>query len=603
MNGTVPVTIFYMITYAAFFVGLFLFKKTESEQKAFTWLPLTAILTEFYSAFVAAIINLLSIPVNVGTLGIFNLLVAIPLLYFVFAKKKVQKYTVNRYDIIFAVLLVAVVLFGANVRWGLTELNWNYRTVDPSARYREAMEFVNNEAISRMFFAQLLNGTVIELFSPWLAYDYYYKLYVLSDIFQILLSGFMFYGVVCRFAKDRFGKIVTIIASFFFLLGYPMNSTLYGFTYLGMSLYVVAALLVLTDLFMQDEMEHKWLNILFLMLGAHAIFQCYALFMPVTYLAMGFAFLMKQFRNKKLVSLQTLAEGLEIFLVPIILGLVYTYMDVFVNDNVTVESAFSAEGAIYRDLYSNFLFFIPIAVYGYFGIIKKKKNSFMGWFAPLFALQTLAMFAISYKTGKISTYYFYKDYYMLWFIVFALLVGGFVRMTAEARKMTCLYLCSWLFVAIMFLFGIENKIEAKNALFVPDNKAQHYNDLLCFNYNTMFTEHYSDEKMELIHYVYNELLSSGVTDKQVPVCTIQEETYLYESMTGQRLSDYEFWKSHEDDDAYFANVLAYCEYVCVYTDCDLYTVHQDFWDQFEVVYANDAGKIVKITTENLEYLK
>ena len=595
MNGSLPATVFYIASYGVLFYAFFQYPKAKTEQCGMTWLPLTAVMTECFLAFVAAVINLIHIPTNVVTLGVCNLAMGLVLLVLMKRSGKRQSYRFNRYDLIFAGLLIAVVLIFAQKRYGIPAFDWSYRTVDPSARYREAMEFVNDQAISRMFFAQLVNGILIELGSPFLRYDYYYRLYVLGDILQLLLSGASFYGVVRRWTeregkKDRFLSVSAIVASFFYLLGYPLNSTLYGFTYLGMVLYLTCALLVLTDMFLVDEQENKWFHIILLSLVCHAYSQCYVLFMPMTFLAVGFAFLLKQQKQKRLFSLDTLLTGLVIFLPAVVLGLIFTYMDVFVNDNVTVGSAFSAEGAIYRDLYSNFLFFLPVAVFGIVSLWRKKENSFLSWFAPFFVLFTLGMFVISYKTGKISTYYFFKDYYMLWLLVFLLAVIGIASLSRDGRRVVVGYLCSWTFVALMLLTGLESRIESHNALYVPDHKSQHYNDLLTFNWNTTKSPHYSEDKMALIHYVYENLMAGGGSETPVPVVTQQEETYLYESMTGQRLKDFEFWIDKAHGDAYMRDIQD-CDYLTVYTDCQIYADHQKLFDGMKRVFETDAGFI------------
>ncbi len=624
MNGSIPAMIFYLASLAVLFSGFFCYPKTKTDAVksgadgktgtgtggtavtganktrifyGMTWLPLTGILIECYNAFVAAILNLIHIPTNLFTIGLFDLAAGA---FFWFRIKKTgqkQSYRWNWYDLIFAILLVGSILMIAARHYGLPELGWNYRTVDPSARYREAMEFVNNQGISRMFFAQLQNGTVVELFRPFLRYDYYYKLYVLSDILQIILSGAMFYGAVRPLTertgkRDHFVSVFSVIFSFFYLFGYPLNSTLYGFTYLGMILYLTLALFVVADLFLSDDGSKKWFLLILLSLLCHAYFQCYVLFMPVAFLALGLAILKKQQEKKKLFSVDTLVTLVIVFVPAIVLGLVYTYMDVFVNDNVAVGDAFSAEGAIYRDLYSNFVFFAPVAVIGLIRLWKTKKNRLLSWFAPIFLLFMAGMFVVSYKTGKISTYYFFKDYYLLWLLVFVLMMVAVSHLTADGRKVMTAYLCSWTFVAIMFLTGLESRIEGHNPLFVPDHKSQRYNDLLCFNWNTLSVPTYSEDKMDLIHYVYEHLTAGGESTTEVPVVTRQEETYLFESMTGQRLEDFEFWRGPGHHDAFLENVQD-CDYVCVYTDSALYEENQKMFDSWEVVYSTPAGYIAR----------
>ena len=599
--GSIGSTIFFLISFGFLFSGTFLWRKTGTKEQGMTWLPLTGVLIAFFHALAAALITIIPfLPVNLWSLGTVNLAAGLFFWYRIKKTGERQQYQWSVYDLIFVSLILIVVLSIAKIRYGLPELDWSYRTVDPAARYREAMEFINNGAVSRMFFAQSVNGTTMEIFDPFLRYDYYYRLYVLSDILQLILSGWMFYGASLLWTRkngklSHFTSIAAIVSVFFYLLGYPLNSTLYGFTYLGMSLYLVAATVVIADRFAEGGFSAKWFPILMLMLLMHAMFQCYLLFMPVTFLSVGFLILAKQKKAGKLLSKGTLIEVLSVFVIPIILGFYFTYRDVFINDNVAVSDAIGAEGSIYRDLYSNFLYFLPPAVFGLVLLIRKKKNSLLSWFMPLFLVFMIGMFAIAYGTGRISTYYYFKNYYMLWLVVFLLIVYALSEADRWGRGVVIAFLCSWSFSAFMFVSEVEIHMQAKSGLFVPDRKSERYNSLIAFNLETLFRPHYPAEKMELMHYVYENLLSTGETLSQVPVCSTEEETYLYESVTGQRLKDYEFWRSEENDIQYFINVKDLCDYVCVYTDCPLYEVHKEvFWDDLPVIWSNSAGFIAKV---------
>ena len=378
--GSIGSTIFFLISFAVLFSGGFLWQKTETKEQGMTWLPLTGILIACFHALAAALITMIPfLPVNLWSLGAIDLAAGLFFWYRIRKTGKKQQYQWSIYDAVFAALLIFAVLWIANIRYGLPELDWSYRTVDPAARYREAMEFINNGAVSRMFFAQSVNGVTMELFDPFLRYDYYYRLYVLSDILQLILSGWMFYGAALLWTRkneklSHFTSIAAIVCAFFYLLGYPLNSTLYGFTYLGMSLYLVAATLVIADGYSDGRFLGRWFPVLMLMLLMHAMFQCYLLFMPVTFLSVGFLILAKHKKQGKLLSKNTLIDVAAVFLLPIILGFFFTYRDVFVNDNVAVSDAIGAEGSIYRDLYSNFLFFLPPAIFGFIILIRKKKN-------------------------------------------------------------------------------------------------------------------------------------------------------------------------------------------------------------------------------------
>ena len=219
MTGTVFTSAIYMLGFAVLGLAVFSYKKTEDKQLLVTWIPLSVIIMQFILAFVAGTIQLVHIPVNTLSLGIVNILLGAFLWYRIIKKREVQKYSFNAYDVIFVLLLIAAVLYVCNIRYGLKTLDWSYRTVDPSARYRESMEYIRDQRVRHMYFAQLINGALIQMVMPWLKFDYLYKAYVLGDILQLLISSIMFYGTARRWTKDHFGHIVAGAASFFFIFG------------------------------------------------------------------------------------------------------------------------------------------------------------------------------------------------------------------------------------------------------------------------------------------------------------------------------------------------------------------------------------------------
>ena len=174
-----------------------------------------------------------------------------------------------------------------------------------------------------------------------------------------------------------------------------------------------------------------------------------------------------------------------------------------------------------------------------------------------------------------------------------------------ARKLVVSYLAMWCFSAMLLLTGLETRIQNNNLWYVPDHKSQHMHDLLTFNYNTSFEGPYPLSKMELMHWVYDELLTGEMTEKEVPVVSSQEETYLYESVTGQRLADYRFWLTEEFDGltVYFENLDSRVDYVCVFTDSDLYSFQQEYFDHFTRVYENSAGYIARVEPGVFDELK
>ena len=602
-------TFFYAAAWLFLMSGFLCFRRNEKTEELATWAGVTIYLSICFHVFFAAILCLIHIPLNLYVFGILDLIVGG--LFWFFSKKRgaLQKYRINWYDLLVLFLLILSVWYFAHVRYDGWQLNWNYEAVDPAARFREAMEYMNDHAVSRMFFAQLSNGMFIQFFAPWFRYDSYYQLYVLADIANLLLSGFLFYGVAKRYSRktdgscSHFMHIAAIIATFIYLYGYPANSTLYGFTYLQMGINLIAVILVINDDRNKEEIP-KWQGVLCLMLLAHGLFQCYALFMPVTFLAMGVSLLVHQIGRKKLLSWETLVLVLAEFALPVILGIAYTYLDVFVRDNVGVGEALTNEGGIYRDLYSNFYVFLPVAILGLYYLIRKRKNRLLTFLAPFCAVMTLSMFLLGYYFQAVSTYYFFKNYFLIWMIVWILILYALSKTARSTRGLAATYLGMWAFVAMMYVTGLENKIEAKNAWYIPDNKSMRYNDLLAANRTNIQKEPLEPGKLDLMHHVYD-LLESGETDQQIPVASIEEETYFYESVTGQRLKDWEFFRYSQGGlEDYFRQLNeGMADYVCVFKDSGLYDLQGVYFDGLEKVYENPDGFIAKVEPGLFDELK
>ena len=62
-------------------------------------------------------------------------------------------------------------------------------------------------------------------------------------------------------------------------------------------------------------------------------------------------------------------------------------------------------------------------------------------------------------------------------------------------------------------------------------------------------------------------------------------------MTGQWLVDFEYWKQNDEQKTFIKNIKADCDYVCVYTDSEVYANHQEYFDSLQRIYQNSAGFI------------
>lgn len=588
MSVSIIASVFFVTAWFCLTSSIWCYKKSQKKLDGAAWIPAVILLTTCWHVFIAALINLVKIPVNIITIGIFDLLAGGILWFKIYKAKEKQHYKFNIGDAVFGVVLLIFSIWLVKQRYGGTEFVINYLTIDPAAHFKAAMDVVNNQCVNNMFYQALTNGLLIEVFAPFIKVDYYYKIFVFSEVLFLFLAGGMFYGTVKRYLSSRFMQIAGIVVSFIYMVGYPLNSTEYGFVYLGMGITIVVLLVFLADNFAKREIS-KWWNILLLSLGCLGIFECYVMFMPVAFFSIIFVVFLKQKRAGILISKDTVITCLAIFLIPCILGFIYTYCGIF-NNGLTVGGALSNEGAIYRDLYSNFLPFAPLALYGFYRGVKERENHTSMFLLPFLILFMLGLFARG-MLGKVSSYYYYKTYYLLWLVVMLLLIAGIYYMTAEMHKLICCYFVVWVVVLGAMVTHLEERIQAQNQLFDINIKSAAVNDIFSYNYGNVWSTAYSPDKQELYHYVYDELLQKG--QDMVPIASYWQDDFWYQGITNQRNDGWDV-----NNSAGFLKMLlnSGAEYVLVLTDSQstVYLDNQEYFDSLEKVYENQAGYIAKL---------
>lgn len=588
MTCSYGATVFFGIAALALYVGAFLWKKEEERTSGLEWAVLLMILLGCYHTFAAAVLDLVHIPVNIWSVGVCDLIPAIFFWYSIIRKKQMQKYEYKIVDAVFLVILAAILLIFARIHYGGSALLVNYISIDAGVHFRTAMDVVNSQSIANMFHDTVWNALLIEFLGSFTTVDYYFRLYVLGDIINLALSAAAFYALIRRYMKGWFVGIAGIFLAIVYLVEYPVNSTLFGFSYLGMSVTVIAMLIALTDLFLHDKVP-KWFGIAGMMLGCLALFESYVLFMPATFFAILFCICRKQWKQKRMISRNTVMICLAVFLIPCLIGLWYTYRGIF-SGGVTVASAIANEGGCYRELYSNFLFFLPAGALGYVSLLKKKENRLLVFLTPLLLLFTLVMF-VRTLNGSTSSYYYYKLYFPIWLLLLLLNFYGVMYAAAQTRWVIASLAGVWCMLAVFFLGSVEERIQIHNPLMVSSVRSIGYMDILSFNYTYLYVPGYSPERIDLYHYVYQELLAKGET--KVPGVVSHEDSFWFQDITNQRYWD---WDYYSMDNAGLDEKLreSGAGYVTVLYNSPLYTADQAYYDSLERVYENGAGFVAKL---------
>jgi len=376
------------------------------------------------------------------------------------------------------------------------------------------------------------------------------------------------------------------------MLGYPLNNMAFGFTYLGMAVTILLLIIFLTKHYIDNKID-KCFNLIALMVTCYSIAICYSIFAPVTFVGVFVSVAIVFVKEKKLISWNFVFEELKIFLIPCILAVYY-----FVVTWGPAADAIGSEGYIYRNLYSNFVFLLTPLIIFVAHVIKKKENDEAVPLLFVLFLWLGATFLLGLK-GNVSSYYFYKSYFVLWAMCFYI---GFKTVLILGEK-ALLYTIAYMITPVLLLFigtsNIEDKVREKNILFSPDLYADRYFDVynnsssLILNDNEYDRRRVWRARIELYDYVHVNCMEEGHV---VPLIDNWENIYWYEGITGQ---ENVFWwldkeaKLQEIEDSSYIVVIPNTE---MYSSGDaFYEEYAEYFNSLEKVFENELGFVAKVS--------
>lgn len=582
-------SILFTISFLCLFFGIYFFKKNAEKLNAVLWIIPSFFISLFYLAASFGIINLFKIPVNILSGSIICLLLAAVLWYFIIRKKLLQTFFFSLTDMICAAVIALTAAFYAVSQFGLA-LYPIYATSDPSVHLQMAMDIVNNGMLEKMFFAPMVNSLMIELLSFAVSATRFYKIFILSDILFFMISGLAFYSLAAERTSSVTKKIIALVLTFFYMICYPLNNMVFGFCYLGISVSIIAVIIMLIGNYGCDSYNQPFL-IITLMTAMFSLAICYILFAPVCFIA-GFIIIALHFlKRKKLFSLQHIIHQLAVFLLPLILSIYYF---VFRSSDFSMMNL-TNEGYIYRDIALNFLFLIIPLVIALTNAVKSKKISPSVIFFIILIIYMLATFLLMYKSA-ISSYYFYKAYYPLSLLCFSIIFEYIADLKkAEIHRPVCYIL------SVALLFGIselkiEERIKNKSPYFCDKTAIYNLFDIYHFNTDKIFSDSNDersyewDKRLELYDYT----VDNCSPDNNVYLADTWLNIYWYEAVTNQRFTGLYHWVNKDR----FKEFIESCEYVVIIPESEDYKENTDIFEaDYEKLFENEIGFVAKFNWE------
>ncbi len=592
MEASIFGTVLFVASFVLLFVSVFQFKKSNNILNGVSWLIISLISILCYGMMAAGIINIINIPINIISVGIVYLITGVFLQIIIRKQNEKQKYKWESYDFGYVVIFLVLIFIVAG-SYFTSSLKLMYFNSDAAVHFKNAMYVLRNERLENMYFAPLLNALVMETFMPFVAEVNLYKIYILTDAALFLLESSFFMVLVRDFLITKAMKIIGIVISLIYVLGYPMNSYLYSFFYWAIGVMLIGYMLLMLRYYENKEIDRR-VSIVGMMLCSAALPVTYMLFGPVIYIATFLVMLIFCKREGKLICKKNIFLAFKIFLIPTIIAIYYCYFDYLRNMDMSAVEILNVNGGVYRELFINFVWTLPFVIYMFIKAWKNKKFNETIVFTLFTGVFTLIMFVLVYK-GKITSYYYYKFYFPIWLFFYVLTIQAIKELWQKSKEMIISFGIVFAFLAVVCFSGIEQKIINSQTGLTSAERTSGLFDIYKFNIGlfNMRGLKYPNQYFEICNYVIEELDND---EKEVPLlATIDNYSscYWYEGITGQDCEEFYGW-SYSFDEVQDKIEKQQIDYFVVYKDSPIYYEQLEYFSEFEYVFENDYGLIARV---------
>lgn len=479
-----------VITQLLLLISVILIEKNKEKLNILKTITYVLILLLIYNIFICYFLNTVGVKITILSLSIINFSITILNGYKIFKDRKIQKYFIRISDIIFTFIVLIIAIIIVYFRFGLTFSKLSYMTSDPSVHYTAAYEFSKSTSLldkaeinryldfKTMMPASYVNiGLLFKIFTP------SYQIFEIFDVVVLILACLSFYYIISDKQEKKLNILIQIIISLVYVLGYPLNSMLYGFAYLSLALVFINTLLFFVSNLYKDKFNRTLiLSICFLL--NFSVFFSYYFFAPIIYIAEAFYILFEILKEKrKIFTFQNIFEVFYILILPGFIGLSYFILPGIVSKTGTDIQALTQEGSIYKNLFIDFILFIPFVIYGIiYKIIKNKENNIVVHMIILTILYSIVFFTLG-MLNKVSSYYFYKINYIFW--AFALIVT-YITLEEFMKNDVIKQFAIICFIVYIILMGygvlrVGNFIQKRSFWFNPYNKESDLSNIFLEN--------------------------------------------------------------------------------------------------------------------------
>ena len=468
--------IIYIITVVLLLISYLLMPKKEEKLNLIHSIIISVILFLTYNIFITQIMFFIHLKSTLINLAIINIAISIIFIEKEVKVKKIQKYYINKLDIIAVIIiltstiLIAIMNYGTDIaiKHAVTDAATHYFASDDFYRYSTLFSRESSDTVKWLNCPYLMTGAYVntgiflKLFKGIIDETFFCKLYFIFDIFIWILSGLLMYTALSIDKKNKKHQILALILTFFYILAYQLNSLFAGFSYLGIGLDIIIGIIAIMKC--EITKSYKIISLFLLNLG---IMFSYYYFAPVIFLSeFWYILVTNKKQNIKIFSKENIFEILITLVIPGMIGIVYFigYPLIQANNKAfDYVGAIATDGFIYKDLIMNILPYLLLneiyIIYKFF----KKENVFIDKLLFITVIFTLIIFILM-KFEFVSSYYYYKIYYML-FLVLIASSYEMLKIFLDENKMLQIILWS---ILILYSLGIFSAMVFEKNCFIFD---------------------------------------------------------------------------------------------------------------------------------------
>ncbi len=481
--------IVYIVSALVLYISFILIKKTEKELNILSFMGISIVLLMCYNTFVCYVFTFFRIPITLVSLSIINAIFSILIIYFIIKRKSKQKYKLDKFGLICSLIIIALALLVAYLNFGFP-FNIKYETGDPSVHFVTSRLFTDGDSLlnltkdkiygsfqTRKIASYVNSGIIMKSLSTYVDKMDNYKIFISLDIFVFTMTGLMMYNTLEKFTNSKKGKILALIVSIIYMMGYPLNSLYYGFEYQSLGILIITTLIHMIYYFEKEELKFGYYLVIFALLN-FTLFCAYYMYIPFMYSGLWIYFcIYSKKQNGKILCKRNISLLSITLLLPFFLGYIYhlspgiysmlnssaleAFKAALNHANHMINNVFKLNGKIYVNYYSNFILLIPLIGYYIYKKIKKKELFSFENITLACTLIFMLVLVLGVKFEKVSVYYYMKNYYALWIIViyinFRALMYIFEKHERRAYSILMTYVLIILINLVIFRIPLENK--------------------------------------------------------------------------------------------------------------------------------------------------